>query len=270
MTNTDRDSGDELSLGAYAEVLAHIAHFKTDDPADVLARLGIGAETWKHGDGLWLGRMQNELQNGETSASEEFARFFATAKRRLETERPTLAEIGALPTALASTDAGGASDVDRGQLAPSATRPFEGSADETAFMPALTPTNPLPFAKARQAAPPMTAVESDTRTAGSTQEVPAILADRDATLPFVNSASATLWEALRNQLTLEQYASLRAELENGASPRAATLQRYGLDERGYELLVDAWRAHFDAHPAADARWRQLVAEFRVWLERHRG
>jgi hypothetical protein len=302
------------SLERYADVLAHVIFFKNEDRDEVRERLGVDAAEWRRADEVWLSRMADDLQEGDTALSERFAHAFVAAKNRLDAERPSIDDLGPRRSAELtavddSAESSTASDAmpatpearepepqaprpsvaeparvasalpvaprERTPEAPSpwSTPPAPGASavDQTSHLEALRLDDPLPFAK-DAVRPPIPAAEEAPRVGtGDTQEVPAILADKDATLPFVNAFAAELRASLRQQLTLEQYASLEAELEHAPAERAATLERFGVaDERTYQLLRDAWHNHLDGAPFEMRRWNELRLHYRQWLIRSRG
>lgn len=86
-----------LSLERYAEVVAHLLHFKKAPPFEVLARLGVDARTFAAADRAWSRAMGDELSNQETALALRFAEALAPPRRRLEEARPTLESIAPLP-----------------------------------------------------------------------------------------------------------------------------------------------------------------------------
>lgn len=86
-----------------------------------------------------------------------------------------------------------------------------------------------------------------------------------ATPPSVRAPAPTS-EAARAQsraLTLEQYASLNAELQRQPDARAATLARYLVDDE--RALHAAWERNFGQAPALRERYRQLCDHYARWL-----
>lgn len=72
-------------------------------------------------------------------------------------------------------------------------------------------------------------------------------------------------------LTLDQFASLQAELAVHADRASAIRQRYHLsDEASQRRLEEHWQARFAASPVERRAFTAKVAEFRQWLERRRG
>jgi hypothetical protein len=68
-------------------------------------------------------------------------------------------------------------------------------------------------------------------------------------------------------LTLEQFASLRAELVTHPTEPATVLARYCVSAEHYGILADAWQARFAADRALEQRYDGLVREYVQWLGR---
>jgi hypothetical protein len=71
-------------------------------------------------------------------------------------------------------------------------------------------------------------------------------------------------------LTVEQYASLRVELEMSPDRTAATLIRYGVPADGIEALREHWRARFSADPPLRMMFAITYAKFVAWFKSHPG
>lgn len=83
-------------------------------------------------------------------------------------------------------------------------------------------------------------------------------------LPF-QRAPAAAGNAATPRLTIEQFASLAAEmaLSKGALPE--TQARYGLTEATYKVEAAVWQQRFAASPALHQRWVTLYQTYRDWL-----
>lgn len=69
-------------------------------------------------------------------------------------------------------------------------------------------------------------------------------------------------------LTLQQYASLWAELAMYPERVGAVLRRYGLpDEEARKKLNEAWGRRFLKEPAMRRSWMELCARYREWLQK---
>jgi hypothetical protein len=99
-----------------------------------------------------------------------------------------------------------------------------------------------------------------TATLGSTGIAQAL-----AVLPFAASTAGV--QSFR-PLTVEQYASLRAELAVTPDRPGAILPRYGVYSEAARRALDAcWEAYFAAQPAARAAFEADLARFTAWLRR---
>jgi hypothetical protein len=68
------------------------------------------------------------------------------------------------------------------------------------------------------------------------------------------------------ELTLEQYASLSAELSISPERVGAILAKYGVPGvDGRRALDRAWEARFSTNPELQQRWQALQAQYRRWL-----
>lgn len=126
----------------------------------------------------------------------------------------------------------GATD-QRGGGAPDETN---GNVDETAFITALHLDDPLPFTEA---------------------EAPAASTAAVAAAPPLELGG----------LTLEQYASLRAELVAHPAERAMVLARYRVSAERFTTIANAWQARFVADRSIEKRFESLVREYVKWLAR---
>jgi len=90
-----------------------------------------------------------------------------------------------------------------------------------------------------------------------------------AALPFAPTPAGASAVAVP-RLTLQAYASLRAELAVHPEQRADLLRRYLVPTEGALLALDEhWRQHLAAHPEARAQFARNLAEFTAWLRLQR-
>jgi hypothetical protein len=69
------------------------------------------------------------------------------------------------------------------------------------------------------------------------------------------------------ELTLEQYASLTAEIATTPERAAPTCARYGVPtEQAYRALHALWERRFAEDATLQERWVRLVGEYRAWLQ----
>jgi hypothetical protein len=68
------------------------------------------------------------------------------------------------------------------------------------------------------------------------------------------------------RLTLQQYASLKAELSIYPNREPEILVRYHVfDASAWQALEREWRGRFEADPTLHARWQELASRYRAWL-----
>ena len=72
----------------------------------------------------------------------------------------------------------------------------------------------------------------------------------------------------QSALSLEQYASLRVEMQRQPELRAETLSRYGLPTDALESLDAHWNARFAAEPQTRAAFARAFTEYQAWLDGH--
>jgi hypothetical protein len=94
MTETADEHEAGLPLERYAEVAAHLVHFKKADPAEVVERLGIEASDFKAAQKAWTSAIGDELERQETTLALRLGAVFAPARQRLTESRPTLESVG--------------------------------------------------------------------------------------------------------------------------------------------------------------------------------
>jgi hypothetical protein len=112
-------------------------------------------------------------------------------------------------------------------------------------------------------------VAHGTKLGGMTGEVPAILSDGNETLPFLDVSQLNIDDDIRDTLTIEQYASLCAELTSNPTRRQHTFERYGIDEESLAKLREAWDQHFTTSPKDKQRFDELFMRYRTWLSENR-
>lgn len=111
MTETADEHEAGLPLERYAEVTAHLVHFKKADPAEVVERLGIEASDFKAAQKAWTSAIGDELELQETTLALRLGAVFAPTRQRLADAQPTLESVGpraserVKPVAVAATPA---------------------------------------------------------------------------------------------------------------------------------------------------------------------
>ncbi len=160
--------------------------------------------------------------------------------------------VAAKPVAV---DLGSTMHVD-GSTVPRFVLPFAGSSDQASPRPEA-PVSPgaadgaLPFRSQRSGSePPADEVEDGESLAGT----------RDV-------STARRSQAVKPKLSLEQFASLSAEIGVYPDQRAAIEKRYGLDHDSHDREKGAWALMFLDDEALTQRYTDKLSAFRAWLER---
>jgi hypothetical protein len=73
--------------------------------------------------------------------------------------------------------------------------------------------------------------------------------------------------ASSSRLSLEQYASLSAEVAISPGTSAAVRARYGLDENAYVAETGYWQRCFSANKELFTRYSALYQSYREWFSR---
>lgn len=131
----------------------------------------------------------------------------------------------------------------------------EPDVDGTAMITELNLEDPLPFADGDVAPPSTSVLDEPNPDAGATAFVSA-LTDDDLATPF---------EAASTTLSVEQYASLQAELTVYPLQHETVLQRYRLDRASLIKLDTSFAKRFAASPADKARYDSLRVRYAEWL-----
>jgi hypothetical protein len=157
---------------------------------------------------------------------------------------------------------------------PHPSHPFEQGAlpasdlDETAAMaPLAAIAAPLPF-RGRAAIPPPAAPPCPEQPGSDLDETAAVapLGEIGPALPFAGSRSAAI-----PTFTLEQFASLRAELAARPAAESEILTRYGLaGEAALIALQQRWELRLQADPSMRKSFEELLARYRQWLTGRHG
>ncbi len=140
----------------------------------------------------------------------------------------------------------------------------KASIDQTALVSALVLEEPLPFTDGPAQVPEPGRASHSVVDIGMTAEVPAILSGNE-TLPFFQSSALGIDEEILEMLSIEQYASLCAELAAHPERQASVLLRYGVDDNTFDILESAWSEHLQGDSTALQRFNQLLDSYRAWL-----
>ncbi len=143
----------------------------------------------------------------------------------------------------------------------------------------VAPAAALPFVPAAKKHPSSRAASSADKSAlpfvpaaNKDPSAPVASGSDKSALPFAPVANMNIslpaagGEVGAPRLTLEQFASITAEIANGPTGATDVEQRYGFDSDGYVREKQAWAKRFDASPTESERYAQLVREYREWLQ----
>lgn len=83
-----------MRLERYAEVLAHVVHFRGADLYEVLARLGVAPEDWARADAEHTAELALSAKRNQGIQALRFSSTFARTRRSLEARRPSLESLG--------------------------------------------------------------------------------------------------------------------------------------------------------------------------------
>lgn len=133
----------------------------------------------------------------------------------------------------------------------------------------------LPFAGSDeggggQDAPPASRVSADGALPFQSQPSAAAAAgadDAESLAGTVSVAAGVRLKAAKPRLSLEQFASLSAEIAVHPDQREPIEQRYGLDGAGHDREKGAWAVMFLNDADLAANYREKLSAFRAWLER---
>jgi hypothetical protein len=247
----ERD-GIKLPLERYAELMAHLAFFEGADPLELRDALSIAPEAFDDATARWPLRLRDDQLGGDGALTKSFGASFAATTAKLADAGTTLDQLRARSrsTAAGALDETAAGGIDRGDV--------------------------LPFVDGDGTPPEQASRGADESAAagdalGKTAALPSILLDRDATLPFAEAGGLGIEDAVRESLTLEQYASLRSELALRPEQQVAILARYGIaDDSSHRLLVAAWDKHLASNADERRTLEGLMRRYSAWLRQQMG
>lgn len=295
-----------MSLERYAEVLAHVRHFGVAAAPELVARLGTTLAVVAASEAHWTARIVEGIRAEDGALSAAFSTHYADVRSRLRAEKPTLASIGvaAIPGEVSPAPTATApvltidSTPTKVEL-PTFMLPKETQvaveaglstppADLDATMPIATKSvvAALPFAAS--ASPSPLAVPSASKPAPKPIDVrdetvvirraldskPALPFEGAAASPPVSESTSGPISSISMvppHLTLEQYASLCAELAVAREPRPVVLRKYRMASEEARKLEDLrWANAMRAKEQLRAQYNQLFTKFRAHLEVTRG
>lgn len=284
-TDDQQTSGEEpvlagLTLARVGEVMAHVRHFPADASAEVLARLGLSASSWRAAIDAWMDELAGQAAREDPAAAAQLGSAYAATRDRLTAEQPTLDAIGLLPvlaevapieaaqepepeeaiavrayelpTAGAAMLAGRASPPSSPWAADIAGT-FAGELQvDRAVMPFDPKAAPLLPAESRTAHPVRSLIDlGGTLEAADDEPRPA--------LPFAPAPAPFGY-------TLERYASLCVELAVDSNKVDEVLSRYRLTAEERAELDAYWRKRMTAEPRTWAAWDRAYRAYKTWFD----
>jgi hypothetical protein len=97
--------GTDLPLGRYAEALATILHYRPEQAAEVVARLGLTSEAWEAAEKAWTEILTCPGNRTDGAIALEFTSLFARTRKRLSVTKPRIAKVGPMPVAVPAIQA---------------------------------------------------------------------------------------------------------------------------------------------------------------------
>ncbi len=136
------------------------------------------------------------------------------------------------------------------------------------FAAANPPGDPSSPAAPMPAGPILPKVSTGTVVAQIDPEMLQRLAEAEAAAKAASSGGGVVSPQPRGpSLTLEQFASITAEIAVAPAQSSNIEERYGFDPEGYVREKQAWADRFGTSPDDSARYAKLVREYRDWLKR---
>jgi hypothetical protein len=273
---------EEIDLLRCAEIAACLDHFPPSNRAEVVARFGLRWAEWRSAAARWATARDAELAVGKTELASRFARAFSAARNRLATERASLESIGPLPHSFrpevtdedddALDPSAPAPAVDARQLvagagpldAPPYRAPPPRAMASTVGISAILPAPSLPFVDGS----PAEALARARAHAAAVQEPPRAAPAAGGTAIAPASAAPAALPPGVPALTLEQYTSLRVEMQLLPDRSAAVLARYGVRPEAQAPLFAHWQARFAADGALKMLFAQRYAQYLAWLQQN--
>jgi hypothetical protein len=257
-----------LTVKRYAEVSAHLRHHAREAPEVVLGRLGLTPDAWAAASSAWTQAIDDDVESGDGALVVAYAAAFAETRRRLEAGEASVDEPPRGPPP---------EPPEPPPPAPADVEPPEPGSPEDPLNetldaplhrvkgPALpfTPGVPSIGEKPPDAMPRVNrAPKALTGTADLNLRVIAA-----AVLPFGQGASRKpASPAAVPSLTLEQYATLSAELSLAPERAAHIRARYLVtSDEAFRALNQQWQERLSADPALSRRFAALREHYRNWL-----
>jgi hypothetical protein len=287
------ESGAEpLSLERHAEVVAALNAVPASETEGRLAELGLTSAAWERSKAFWDHALEEDLGGGgelllrwttayEQAKAELEAEAVAAAALREIGEEPTTSPPSVAPIVVPTVPTY-LRDPGTGDAAPRASPPARKKDVGTMELKAVPPVVPLPFAgddsplakpdHPAGATPPKPARPGLGSTAPlpNVQKIIAALPFRGAPRSTAPAPAANAVSAQPPDLTLEQWASLRAELTTTPNRKAEIYRRYFVkSDAALEAANASWAARFAADPALAGRFDDYLRQYLAWLAQRR-
>jgi hypothetical protein len=292
------DPHEILGLEAYARALVCLLHARGQPQEQVLATLSTTPSALRRAEQAWSEALADAHARRKGALAMRFAEAFALAQRSIGFSEDATPKVEApagrprvdLPSYLADARPGSA--VGSAPGAPSAAAPMAASGGAASMVGAPTIGAPMmgapmmgaPASGAPPVAAPALVIAAPAAEGGRSPAVDAVVARMMASHGHAGPggtagvsldaprASAHPWERPAgrepmvgpSELTVEQYASLSAELSR-THDASAVLQRYQVNLPWWQHQQRAWEARLREEPPLLARYQEL----RRALERRR-
>lgn len=288
-----------MDITRCAEVAAHLAHFPPANHAEVVARFGLRWRDWEAAAAYWAKVRDAELAAGKTQLSSRFVHAFVTTAERLKERQASMESIGPLPFSfrLEATPQAGPEPGDALASAPvvEATQVLAGARDLDA--PSFRDSGAAPEQSAPLSAMPRSVARYLAETAAVSgpvapmklpfvqvpgtpdQALSRAMAHADAVQgprsrqPASSGGTVAVSEPAAGlspppgvrDLTVEQYTSLRVELQLLPGHDTGILARYGVRPDDKEALFGYWRKRFEADPPLRMMFARGYAQYLAWF-----
>ena len=228
-----------LTVASYAEITAHLRHYPPERSVQILTQRGVPKEQWDAAAAAWNQAIEEDMAHDQPRLVLSFAAAFKETHKRLQREPP----------------------------AQDSSPPRASAVDRTAdALPALAEdslpfgSTPSPAFVAQMSAPATQKASWESAAVGETAAVPAI-DSAPSTLPFRRTDASLAW-------TMEQLASISAELSVSPEQKEEIFRRYKIDEPAWQRLHAELQRRVAGDPGERARFQALLTEFRQWLLQH--
>ncbi len=267
----------EVPLERYAEVLAHVMHFRGEDLFEVVRRLGVDPSSWYALDAAWTGELGQGIKRRQRDQALRFSATLMKTRERLARVQPPFASIGAdaQPAAAENRPAAplpSASPIatpSRPALPSPGASPWAAWSTPRIDSPVVAPeldgtgvaiaavAAALPFDDRAAAAPESGGLDADERAlAGETAFVDVVALGIEDALPFeIKEAPA---------LTVEQLAAIAIELDLAPDNQAAVLAHYGLSDARWRAACGEIEVRARNDAGARTKWDEATAAYRAW------